>query len=92
MNRDEQSDKNLDLAITMFAGLLDEPSERWPESGTLLVIMPLTDRELADANAAAIAEIQARHPAMAVTSTDMIGAPSPSKAAKGEPEARRRAL
>lgn len=92
MKRDEQSDKNLDLARAFFTGLLDEPVERWPESGTLLVALPLNAPELSEANNAAIAEIQERHPALAVERTDMIGTPIRAKASDNEPLTHKRAL
>ena len=92
MNRDEQSDENLDLARTFFTGLLDEPVGRWPESGTLLVALPLNAPELSEANSAVVAESQERHPAMAVERTDVIGTPIRAKASDNEPSTRKRAL
>lgn len=74
MNRDEQSDKNLDLAAALFVGLLDQPVERWPEPGALIVAMPANDPELSAANAEALAEMQDRHPEMVnVEQIDVIG-------------------
>lgn len=62
VNRDEQFDKNLELARHFFLGLLDQPVENWPESGTTIVFAPADDEELTRANHAAFRAIQKRHP------------------------------
>ncbi len=62
MDREEQFDKNLELAREFFLGLLDRPMETWPESGTTHVFMPDGDDELARANLEMLRTVQERHP------------------------------
>lgn len=62
MNREEQFDKNLGLAREFFVGLLDQPLESWPDSGTTVVFTPSVDAELARANISMVETMEERHP------------------------------
>lgn len=62
MNREEQFDKNLELAREFFVGLLDQPLETWPESGTTIVFTPDDDPELTRANLAMLDASRERNP------------------------------
>lgn len=62
VNREEQFDKNLELAREFFLELLDQPVESWPESGTTILFTPADDENLTRANVAMLRAMQERHP------------------------------
>ena len=62
MNREEQFDKNLELAREFFVGLLDQPIETWPENGATIVFLPDDDPELVRANLEMVETMRARDP------------------------------
>jgi len=55
MHRDEQFDKNLELARQHLTSLLAEPEDRWPPDGSTIVYCPADDPDLAAANLKALA-------------------------------------
>ncbi|MFN8637163.1 MAG: hypothetical protein U0893_25220 [Chloroflexota bacterium] len=55
MDRDEQFDKNLELARLHLTSLLAEPTDRWPPDGSTIIYCPADDPELATANLKALA-------------------------------------